>query len=298
MAITLRQIDAFLAVAAQGTFTKAAEMLRVAQPALSQLVRELEAELGVRLLDRTTRRVELTEAGREFQGAASKIREDLDLAVENAGQLAERRRGRIIVAAPPLLAAVLLPSAIAELQRSYPGLTVSIMDARNDIIIEAVRNGQVDCGIGTFSALEGNIERSSLARDQLLLFCPAESPFARQDTVTWSQLANQQIVTLSRESAIRLLVEVGFENAQIELNPAYEVTQITTALALVTAGLGVAVLPTYARTVANPKIVVRPLLEPISRDIIMIRPSGRSMSPALASFEGIVKRHTRQIVPD
>ena len=73
MAITLRQIQAFLAVTDQGTFTKAAERLNMAQPALSQLVRDLERELGIRVLDRTTRRVELTEGGREFHGAALKI---------------------------------------------------------------------------------------------------------------------------------------------------------------------------------------------------------------------------------
>ena len=96
MAVTLRQIQAFLAVAELGTFTKAAERLHMAQPALSQLVRDLEQALGIRLFDRTTRRVELTEGGREFQGASAKIVHDLDLAIQNANDLAERRRGRII----------------------------------------------------------------------------------------------------------------------------------------------------------------------------------------------------------
>lgn len=298
MAVSLRQIEAFLTVAAQGTFTKAAEVLHVAQPALSQLVRDLEEELGVRLLDRTTRRVELTEAGREFRGAAAKILDDLDVAIENAGQLADRKRGRIVIAAPPLLAAVMLPPAISELQASYPGLKVVIMDARNDVIVEAVRSGQVDCGIGTFSALEGNVDRSPLARDQLLLFCPAGSAFAQGPDIRWDQLADQPLVTLTRDSGIRLLVEVGFENAQIELKPAYEVSQITTALALVRAGLGIAVLPTYARAVSDEKIVARRLEPSISRDIVMIRPSGRSMSPALATFESVLRRYAKRLLPD
>jgi DNA-binding transcriptional LysR family regulator len=299
MAVSLRQIEAFLAVAAQGTFTKAAEVLHVAQPALSQLVRDLEQELGIRLLDRTTRRVELTEAGREFRGAATKILDDLDVAIENAGQLADRKRGRIVIAAPPLLAAVMLPPAISELQKTYPGLKVVIMDARNDVIVEAVRNGQVDCGIGTFSALEGNIERSPIARDQLMLFCPSGSQFTQGSAATWAQLADQPLITITRDSGIRLLVDVGFETAQIEMKPAYEVTQITTALALVTAGLGVAVLPTYARAVSGDRIIAKPLVDPsISRDIVMIRPGGRSMSPALATFETVVRRHAKRLLPE
>ena len=298
MAVSLRQMEAFLAVAAQGTFTKAAEVLHVAQPALSQRVRDLEEALGVRLLDRTTRRVELTEAGREFRGAASKILDDLGVAIENAGQLADRKRGRIVIAAPPLLAAVMLPPAIGELQKTYPGLKVVIMDARNDVIVEAVRNGQVDCGIGTFSALEGNIDRSAIARDQLMFFCPRDSQFAGSQNMSWAQLARQPLITLTRDSGIRLLVEIGFENAQIEMNPAYEVTQITTALALVRAGLGVAVLPTYARAVSDKGILAKRLEPSISRDIVMIRPTGRSMSPALATFEAVLRRYAKRLLPE
>ncbi len=299
MTITLRQIQAFNAVSELGTFTKAAERLRVAQPALSQLVRELEAELGVRLLDRTTRRVELTEAGREFQGSAVKITSELDIAIENATLLAERKRGRVAVAAPPLLAAVILPPAIVALGSVYPGLQVSLLDARNEQIIDAVRYGKVDCGVGTFSSLEEGLERSPLARDRMMLFCRKNSPFANHTTIAWRELADQPFVTLTRDSGIRLLVEIGFEQAQVALKPSYEVTQITTALALVEAGLGLAVLPTYARAVASGAILARPLVEPsISRDIVMIRPAGRSMSPALSAFETLLKRNVRRHIPD
>ena len=95
-----------------------------------------------------------------------------------------------------------------------------------------------------------------------------------------------------------LLAEVGYETAEITLKPAYEVTQITTALALVEAGLGIAVLPTYARAVAPASVLVRPLAEPsIARDIVMIRPGGRSASPALSAFEALLRRFVRQLAP-
>lgn len=298
MAITLRQMQAFLAVTELGTFTKAAERLRMAQPALSQLVRDLERELGIRVLDRTTRRVELTEGGREFHGAAMKIVQDLETAVQAANDLAERKRGRIVVALPPLLAAVIMPPAIAALKAQLPGLQVSIIDARNDLVLEAVRFGKADCGVGTFSALEDNIERSPLARDSLMLLCRRESPFARRTTVLWHELADEPLVTLTRDSGIRLLVEVGYEHAQIALKPAYEVAQIATALALVEAGLGVAVLPTYARAIAPASVTAVPLAEPsIARDIVMIRQSGRSISPALAAFEKVLRVQVRSHIP-
>lgn len=298
MAITLRQVQAFLAVTEQGTFTKAAERLHMAQPALSQLVRDLERELGIRVLDRTTRRVELTEGGREFHGAALKIVQDLDTAVQNANGLAERRRGRIVVALPPLLAAVIIPPTIAALNAKHPGLQVAIIDARNDLVVDAVRFGKADCGVGTFSALEDNIERSPLARDSLMLFCAKVSRFAGQRGAIWGDLADEPLVTLTRDSGIRLLVEVGYETAEIALKPAYEVSQITTALALVAAGLGIAVLPTYARAIAPAGVIAMPLSQPsITREIVMIRPSGRSTSPALAAFETVLRRNVRGLVP-
>ncbi|MCV9940276.1 LysR family transcriptional regulator [Boseaceae bacterium BT-24-1] len=298
MAVTLRQIQAFLAVAELGTFTKAAERLHMAQPALSQLVRELEHALGVRLFDRTTRRVELTEGGREFQGASAKIVHDLDLAIQNANDLAERRRGRITVAAPPLLAAAILPEAIAEMRERYPGIQIALIDARTDTIVEAVRIGRADCGLGTFAAVEDGIERIPMARDSLMLFCSPSSRFAAA-TVDWRELQGEPLITLTRDSGIRLLVEVAYETVGMPLKPAYEVSQITTALALVEARLGVAVLPTYARAAApHRRIIARPLSNPtIARDIVMIRPSGRSVTPALATFETLLRRYVLRLTP-
>lgn len=298
MAVTLRQIQAFLAVAELGTFTKAAERLHMAQPALSQLVRELEHALGVRLFDRTTRRVELTEGGREFQGASTKIVHDLELAIQNANDLAERRRGRITVAAPPLLAAAILPEAIAEMRERYPGIQIALIDARTDTIVEAVRIGRADCGLGTFAAVEDGIERIPMARDSLMLFCSPSSRFATA-AVDWRELHGEPLITLTRDSGIRLLVEVAYETVGMPLTPAYEVSQITTALALVEARLGVAVLPTYARAAApHRRVIARPLSNPtIARDIVMIRPSGRSVTPALATFETLLRRYVQRLTP-
>jgi DNA-binding transcriptional LysR family regulator len=294
MNITLRQIRAFLTVAEFGSFTRAAERLHIAQPALSQHVRELESELGVRLLDRTTRRVELTEAGREFRNAAAKIVDDLENAARNAHELAERKRGKVTVAAPPLLSAGILPWAIADFRRQYPGIQVSVLEARADEIVEHVRSGSADCGFGTFRSGEDGIDATPLTTDSLALFCASSSPLADKKRMTWNELANLPLLTLTRDSGIRLLVEFGFEAAQIPLNPAYEVSYVTTALAMVEAGLGVAVLPTYALIAARKTAVTAvPLVKPvITRDVVLITQTGRSQSPALSSFARLLTKHT------
>ncbi|WP_249123586.1 MULTISPECIES: LysR family transcriptional regulator [unclassified Bradyrhizobium] len=299
MNITIRQIQAFLQVAALGSFTRAAEKLHTLQPALSQQVRDLEAELGIRLFDRTTRRVELTDGGAEFRNIAAKIIEDLELAARNAQDLAERKRGRVVVAAPPLLAAAIVPRAIAEFGTQYPGLSVRLIDARTDQIVELVRSGQVDCGIGTFHAGEDGIVSTRLARDSLMVFCAAQHPLAGRASVDWRELDGLALVTLTRDSGIRLLVEVGFEAAQIKLVPAYEVAQITTALAMVEAGLGVAVLPTYAFAAARALDIRAAALEPgLGRDISLIARTGRSLAPAVAAFARVLGKYASAALPD
>jgi DNA-binding transcriptional LysR family regulator len=297
--ITIKQIESFLAVAELGNFSRASKRLNVAQPALSQAIKDLEAELAVRLFDRTTRRVELTDAGREFRNSAAKALEELEHAVESVHELAERRRGRLRIAAPPLLAAVVLPQAIAEFQKRYPGISVQLADVGTEQIIDSVRNGKADCGLGTFSPAEEGIERVPLVRDSLMLFCDHRSLFNGAISVPWRELEDQPLITLTRDSGIRLLVEVGFEAAEIALKPAYEVTQVTTAIALVEAGLGVAVLPTYALAAARYRKVVGKLLtDPnISREVSLIHATGRSVSPAVSAFATIVRRYAQQLTP-
>jgi len=268
------------------------------QPALSQQIRDLEAELGIRLFDRTTRRVELTEGGAEFRNIAAKIIEDLEAAARNAHELAERKRGRVIVAAPPLLASAVVPRAIADFRNQYPGIEVRLIDARTDQIVETVRSGQADCGLGTFHAGEEGISTTRLARDSLMVFCTSSDPLALRRTVNWRELEGLPLIALTRNSGIRRLVEVGFETAQIKLIPAYEVAQITTALAMVEAGLGIAALPTYAWAGARGMKISATVLNPsIARDITMITQTGRSIAPAVSAFARFLAKHTNVSVP-
>jgi DNA-binding transcriptional LysR family regulator len=299
MNVTLRQIQAFLAVADLGNFTRAAARLNMAQPALSLTIRELEAELGIRLFDRTTRRVELTKAGADFSHAARKLIGDLELAMRNARDLTERKRGRLVVGAPPLLAAMILPGAIADYKRTFPGIDVRLVDTQTDRIVDKVRSGEADCGIGTFAEDETGIERHVLVKDMLVLFCGKRSPLSKARQIAWRGLSAHPIITMTRDSSIRLLTERAFEAAGETFRPAFEVSLMTTAVMMVEAGLGVAILPTYVWSFARDRNVIsRPLVEPqTSREISMIHAAGRSLSPAAESFAQFLRKHARLSLP-
>jgi DNA-binding transcriptional LysR family regulator len=181
----------------------------------------------------------------------------------------------------------------------YPGVQVMLADVRTDQIVERVRSGLADCGVGTFALAEEGLARLTLARDRLMLFCAPENALSSRREIAWSDLRDQPLVTLTRDSGIRLLVEMGYETAQVPFRPDYEVSQITTVLALVEAGLGVAVMPAYAWAAAHPgKLVAKPLGTPtIAREIVMVTASARAASPATAAFGAFLRKHTQRIFP-
>ncbi|MDO9524458.1 MAG: LysR substrate-binding domain-containing protein [Gemmobacter sp.] len=295
---TLRQIECFLAAADLGSFSRAAERLGLSQPALSQQIRDLEALLGLRLLDRTTRRVDLTPAGRTFRDQTTPALAELDRATEAAQGRARLRSGQLRLAAPPLLAAAILPQAIAGFLAQHPGLTSSLSDIGTEDILTHLRTGRADIGIGTFPPGLPDLDHRPILRDALMLFSPRGHPLAGLAS-SWSDVAQYPLITLTRDSGIRLLVELGFERANLSPRPVQEVTQITTALALVAAGLGIAVLPGYARVAPNAQLLACSPLQgpPVGREIAAVLPRDRSPEPAAIPFLDHLARVMRQHAP-
>lgn len=299
MNITLRQLYGFKTVADVGTFTAAAQRLKVAQPALSLNIRDLENELGARLFDRTTRRVELTAAGREFLQSVDKLIVDLEHAVQNARELAERKRGRLVVAAPPLLAALVVPGAIADYKKRYSAIDVAVVDAQTNIIVDKVRSGQADCGIGTFAEAEEGLRREKLFEDALMAWCPVQSQFARSTRLAWKDLPAGQLITMTRDSRIRFLVDQAYQTAGLAVRPAYEVSHMTTAIMMVEAGLGIAVLPAYVWGFARGfNVVSKVVSDPvIRREVAIVHSETKALSPAADAFLRYLRKRARAALP-
>jgi DNA-binding transcriptional LysR family regulator len=290
LTINLRQLRAFIAVAEARNFTRAARGLRVAQPMVSAQVRELEAELGFRLFDRTTRRVELTEAAADFLADARRLTGELDRAVRRARDIGARRRGHVSIGAPPLLAATLLPGTIRELAEAAPGVSVTVLDRPISEIDALVRGGEVQLAVGTFRQEEG-LSRVPLIAGQLSLLCRAEHPLAARAEVAWAELVQAPLVALRPGNGIRDQVERGYKLAGLAADPAFELDQIGTVVAMVEAGFGVTVLPPYTLGAFSARaLVLRPLVNPpIVREIEVVYREDRSLSPAAAEFVRLLR---------
>lgn len=300
--LTLRQLEAFLAVARTLSFSKASRLIHLSQPGLSSAVRKLEDAIGTRLFDRDTRNVTLTPAGAELLSVADDLLNDFDFALDRVRDYLGGKRGRIAIAAAPSVAAGFLPEVIAKFQRLYPGIALQVHDTFSERCIEMLRNGKVDLALGPEKRIDPTLLHRDLFRDHLVLFCRSDHPLAKRRTVTWRQVASCDCISIRGPSSMRVLVDAAFARTSAKLRPAFEVEFVSSAIGLVTSGLAVVVLPhLMIKQVNLTSVVCRRITGPeIHRDICAITLKSRSLAPAGEAFIQVCIDHqaSRQATPD
>jgi DNA-binding transcriptional LysR family regulator len=283
MNVTLKHLRVFVEVAHQGSFTRAAERLSLSQPALTIAIGQFEETLGVRLFDRTTRRVTLTGDGEDFLATAERLLEDFDAAIADMRDLAERRRGRVGIAALPSVAVRLLPQVVASFSEAYPGVRIHLHDANAKGVQRRVQRKEVDFGIGSLWEPDPELEFQPLLRDPFVMVCRAGHPLARgKGALPWRRLAGHDFIGMGRDTGIRPLLRATQGLPEDIHAPKYEVSSVAALEGMLEAGLGLTALPLLAVPVSRPrKLVSRRLVEPVvEREIGLITRRGRSLSPA------------------
>lgn len=283
---TLRQMRAFVALAKTGNFTLAAQYLHLSQSALSGLIKELEQTLGAKVVDRSTRKIALTEIGRELYPLFSQIIDDLDGALTNIEAHTRLKKGTVRLAAPQLMSCTLLPRALAVWQARHPGVQVRLADSGVDSVAARVLSGEADLGIGPERDNGPLLDARPLFELPFALVFPRGHPLEQQARVTWQDLAASPFISLQGQFTERLLADMHGALREVALKPAYEVTYMTTALAMVSAGLGITVcLPYAAPLVALHQLQWRALTAPtLTRRFFLYTQAQRTPSPAVAAF--------------
>ncbi|MCG7363609.1 LysR substrate-binding domain-containing protein [Roseomonas sp. ACRSG] len=263
MAIDLDQLRTFVAVAEAQSLTRATETLHLSLPAVSRRLSALEDELGVALLARSTRRVALTQTGREFLPRARRLLDELEESLLGIRETAARRRGLVTIACIPTAAYYFLPATLADFARRFPNVRVRVMDLSADGVTDAVATGGVEFGIGMEGAVHPEVEFRPLRRDPFVLACRRDHPLAKKRGLRWADLHNETLVGVSRRSGNRLILDRALLPRGIQPNWRYEAEHLSTSLGLVEAGLGVAVVPRLALPRdPHPVLVARPLTDP------------------------------------
>lgn len=282
----LRQLRYFVAVARQRHFTRAAEELHVAQPALSQQIQQLERELGVLLFDRGGRRVQLTAPGEAFLARAERILAEVDQARAELQEYVGLVRGRIRLGALPSLAEA-LPGLLARFHARYPGLEIGLREESTEQLIELLERGQVDLALRhqTLSALPAGSASEPLFREELVLVVAPSHAFAQRQRVALAELREQPFILLKPGSIIRQTVLQACAVEGFAPRVAFESGAIATVRALAAEGLGMAIIPRSLAATDGPPVAMVALGPPaLTRTVALARLANRQHSAAASAF--------------
>jgi len=284
--MNIKQVKAFLAVAQSMSFANAANQLHLSQPALSLSIKNLEENLGGKLFTRTTRSIALTPEGEALVSIARRLLAQWENAEDEMKQRFALQLGKITIASMPSFAASLLPKAIRNYHASYPNIQVAIDDVLSDVVVEMVRNNQVELGI-SFEP-EGLLELTfhPLYDDQFIAILPKNHPLESHENISWEALLEYDFITLQRPSSVRTMIEKTLSDANIELNVAFDAHQLATVGRMVSEGMGVAVVPALCRQqTIEQGAICRPVVEPeIHRRVGVICQPRSNLSIAAAAM--------------
>ncbi|MFI0353143.1 LysR substrate-binding domain-containing protein [Actinomadura sp. 9N407] len=292
----LRHLRYFVAVAEELHFGRAAERLNMAQPPLSQAIRRLENELGVDLLHRTTRRVDLTDAGRSYLARARKILGEVDEAAHEARRVAAGAVGHLAIGCVGSATYSLLPALSRGLRLELPGVDFSF---RGEMLVPdqaaALRTGEIDLALLRPPIPDLALTVLPLRRDRLVVAVPADHPLAALRQVGVTDLSGADLIVHSadRRSMMYDVVLGLFRDAAVEPRIRHEVGETSTLITLVAGGLGVAVVPEPVMVLALEGVAFRPLVRPVVDVDLAIAHRTDRTEPHLARAVAVVQRIVR-----
>lgn len=272
----LRHLRYFAAVAETCHFGQAAALLHVAQPALSQAIRQLEAELDVTLFTRTTRQVSLTPAGEFLQAEAARILGAVDDSIRGVRRISEGRRGLVRLGLTGTASFSHLPRIARVVKRELPGVALEISaDLLTPAQCDGLRAGSLDLGVLRPPAVGEGIALRTFEVEPLVLAVPADHRLVAEAVVAMTDLRSESFVAYgSRDSAVNEAVLRSCRTAGFIPHREHEAPGTAVLLALVAAGLGVAVVPASVRALPLEGVVFRDLLDAGTVELALARRAG------------------------
>lgn len=292
--VSTRQLQAFVNLAEVRSFTRAAALSHLSQPAFSALIQGLEDAVGVRLFDRTTRSVDLTAEGRVFAESARRLLHDTQRALDDMHEHAARRRGRVSVAVLPSLVAGWLPHVLAGFRAAHPGIALDVADVLSEQCIQHVQAGQADFALASTRADSADLQAEPFCSDDFHVVCRHDHALASRRRLKLADLAPHAVVHLARSSSVRQVLEAAIYPAQLQ--SVMELVQLSSVAGMVRAGLGISVVPTLTLFhFAHEDLVTRPLHAPgLRRQIFIVRRRDRTLSVAAqALYEAVLAARPR-----
>jgi DNA-binding transcriptional LysR family regulator len=278
----LHDLQAFVAVAERASFRQAAADLFLSQSALSRRIDKLEEGLGVKLFERTTRRVQLTNVGQAFLVNVRTALDGLEDAVLGVADLAAHRTGSVTLACVPSAVWHFLPAVLTRFSERFPRIRVRVHDESAQDVLNLVLAGEADFGINFTGAADPDIVFEPIYVESYVLAMRRDHPLAGRKELSWKETVNERYISVAKSSGNRSVIDAAL--AGVEKHPAIlcEVNHVSGVLALVEAGMGVAAVPGLSVLPGRPDTIVGvPLVNPpIHRTLGLISKRNHSMAPA------------------
>ncbi len=301
MGLTLRHVRAFVEVAHRGSFRRAAEKLFVSQPALTITINQLEELVGINLLNRTTRRVDLTDDGKDFLPIAERLVADFDRAISDLKTTARRRGGQVSIAVLPSLTINLLPGLLADFKSKNADIRIVLRDDNARGVQRQVLNNESDFGISNRWEEDSNLNFIPLTLDPVGLVCPPDHPLAKsRKPIAWKKLEGLPFVGMSQDTGVYKLIN-AVENCPESVRiPEYEVLTMAALGGILEANLAITALPLLAVPGhMHPALVFRTLINPgVERELCLITRRGQPLSPAAQKVWDMLLAETPRIVKE
>ncbi|POP20928.1 LysR family transcriptional regulator [Serratia marcescens] len=291
MNYSLKQLRVFVAIARHGSFSRAGEAIGLTQSAVSHSVKELEAEVGVRLLDRTTREVVLTDAGLRLANRVERLLDELQAALLDARSFGVQRSGTVRVATSQTISAHLMPQCIAAGERQYPEIRIMLRDQAQQQVLHSVRNAEVDFGIVVDPVQAVDLECEAVLHEPFLLLCRDDHPFAAQQAVRWSALNGCRLVLQDYASGSRPLIDSALRQQGVEAQVVQEIGHPATLFPMVAEGIGISIFPALALPLPEGgRLRVRRLVPEVNRALMLVRRKNRSLTPAAEAIWQVARQ--------
>jgi DNA-binding transcriptional LysR family regulator len=292
MKIDVLGVEAFIAISDHGSFQAAADSLYITQTAVSRRMHTLEEFLGVKLVERTTRSVELTSTGKDFLPHARRLLNELASSLAEIRETGRSKRGNVTMACVPTVGIQFLPKLIQEYSSSFPENRIRILDHSSTGVANAVLQREAEFGINIAGPHHSELDSVPLLEDNFTFVCRDDHPFANRREIAWKQLDKHPLILLGQFSGNRALLDQAFGMENLQLQSVYEVQRVSTALGLVAEGAGAAVLPQLAmQRDAYPRIRVIQLSQPrVARTLVLLSRKNAIFSPAAAALYDLIRK--------
>lgn len=282
----LQQLRYVVAVARTGNFSRAAEQCHVSQPSLSQQILKLEDELGERLFERMKRVAKLTPHGEAFLRHAIQILHEVDAARREAAEAKDTMRGVLTVGVLPTIAPYLLPETMARFTGKYPGVEIVVQEDTTARLLKHSLAYEIDFALVSPPIKEGGLSVRYLFSEELLLALPARHPLARRSSINLKDIAAEKLIVMKEGHCLGDQVLDFCERPDWQPQISFRSAQLETIQALVSAGLGLSLIPAMAARNDGKRLpVYRPFHPPKpQRDIVVVWPKQRAPSRAANEF--------------